>query len=86
MFFATNIADYLACHHLTTLDRAAVAGEIEREYYKDIGLELLRTLGLKHEQAYLSELESQGLNLVSIPTENISWPDAANLTRQAELI
>ena len=46
------------------LDQAAAAGEIKREYYDDPGLELLRTLGLKHEQAYLSELEQQCLQLL----------------------
>src|SRR4051812_34951035 len=83
MYFATNIADYLACHHLTTLERLAAAGEIEREYYNDAGLELLRALGLRHEQAYLSELESQGQSVVSIRTEDFSWTDAANVTREA---
>jgi predicted RecB family nuclease len=82
MFFATNIADFLACHHLTTLEQAAAAGEIEREHYDDPGLELLRTLGMKHEQAYLRELELQGLRVVQIPTD-IAWVEGAALTREA---
>ncbi len=82
MYFATNIADYLACHHLTTLDREAAAGKTERDHYKDPGLELLRTLGLKHEQAYLHQLEQRGLKVIQISTE-ITWAEAATLTREA---
>lgn len=84
MFFATNLADFLACQHLTALDRAEAAGEIERQYYDDPGLELLRTLGLRHEQAHLRDLELQGLTVVQIPTD-IPWTDAAALTREAML-
>jgi len=82
MYFATNIADYLACHHLTTLEEAAAAGEIERKYYNDPGLKLLRTLGLKHEQLYLHELEQRGLKIVRIPTDT-TWTETAGLTRAA---
>src|SRR6266542_1183140 len=84
MFFATNLADFLACQHLTALDGAEAAGEIERQYYDDPGLELLRTLGLKHEQAHLGDLELQGLTVVKIPGD-IPWADAAALTREAML-
>src|SRR2546423_4540103 len=84
MFFATNLADFLACQHLTALDLAEAAGEIERQYYDDPGLELLRTLGLRHEQAYLHDLQRQGLTVVQIPTD-IPWTDAAALTREAML-
>lgn len=83
MFFATDLANFLACRHLTTLDRAEAAGEITRDFYNDPGLELLKELGLRHEQAYLSELQSQGRTIVTIPTENISWSNAADLTRAA---
>jgi len=83
MFFATNLADFLACRHLTSLDLAEAAGEIQRDFYDDPGLKLLEELGLRHEQAYLTELESQGRAIVAIPTEGISWADAASLTREA---
>jgi len=83
MFFATDLANFLACRHITTLDRAADAGEISRAFYDDPGLRLLKELGLRHEQAYFSELKSEGRTVVSIPTENSQWSDAADLTRQA---
>ena len=56
MFFATNIADFLACQHIATLERAEAAKEISKEHYADPGAELLRKLGLEHEQKYLREL------------------------------
>ena len=83
MHFATDLANFLACRHITALDRAAKAGEISRDFYGDPGLKLLKELGLRHEQAYLSELQSQGRTVVTIPTENTPWSDAADLTREA---
>ena len=41
MFSPTSIADFIACKHLAALNRAATAGEIERPYFSDPGLELL---------------------------------------------
>jgi uncharacterized protein len=81
--FATDLANFLACRHITTLDRAADAGEISKDFHDDPGIKLLRELGLRHEQAYLSELQAQGRTVVTIPTENSPWPDAADLTREA---
>jgi uncharacterized protein len=83
MYFATDLANFLACRHLTTLDRAEAAGEITRDFYDDPGLNLLRKLGLRHEQAYLHELQSQVRTIATIPTENISWAETAARTREA---
>src|SRR5688572_32388505 len=83
MLFATNLANFLACRHIATLDRAVDAGKITRDFYDDPGLKLLKELGLRHEQAYLSELQSQGRTVVTIPTENIPWSEAAKLRREA---
>src|SRR5258707_428841 len=82
-FSATKIANFLACHHLLTLDRAEEAGEIERPFLNDPGVELLRELGLQHEQAYLSHLtDIQDLQVVHIPTD-VSWADAVARTIEA---
>jgi hypothetical protein len=53
MFSATDVANFLACHQLLFLDCAHALGEIERPYFPDPGIELLRELGAKHEQSYL---------------------------------
>ncbi|MGI9166047.1 MAG: hypothetical protein ACR2G5_06635 [Pyrinomonadaceae bacterium] len=83
MFFATDIADFLACQHIAALELAEAAGEIRRRHYADPGAELLRKLGLEHEQKYLRELvETKGLKVVEIPTNGV-WSEAAAATREA---
>src|SRR6266478_437730 len=83
MFSPSAIADFLACQHLTALNRAARAGEIKKPYFVDPGLELLKKLGLAHEQRYLrQQTEDQGLKVISIP-DGISWSDAATKTVEA---
>lgn len=83
MHFATDLANFLACRHITTLDHEADAGEISRDFYDDPGIKLLKELGLRHEQAYLSLLQSQGRTVITIPTENTPWSAAFDLTLQA---
>ena len=71
MFSPTSIADFLACRHLTALNRATAAGQIKKPMFADPGLELLIKLGLQHEEAYLLELKNQGLQISTIPI--ITW-------------
>jgi hypothetical protein len=47
MFSASDVANFLACHHLLTLDIARVAGQIEKPYFYDPSVELLRELGAR---------------------------------------
>lgn len=83
MFSPSAIADFLACQHLTALNRAAKAGEIKKPYFADPGLELLQKLGLAHEQRYLKQLEEdQQLNVFSVP-DGLGWSDAAARTIEA---
>src|SRR4051812_14304363 len=82
MFSPTSIADFLACQHLTALNRAADANEITRPYFDDPGLELLIRLGNAHEQAYLTQLREQGLSVTEIPTDG-SRREAAASTIEA---
>jgi len=83
MFFATDIANFLACQHIATLKRKEAAGEVKRQLYADPGAELLRKLGLEHERNHLRQLrEDQKLNVVEIPVEG-AWSEAAANTREA---
>ncbi|MFY9619742.1 MAG: hypothetical protein WAM70_06495 [Pyrinomonadaceae bacterium] len=82
MFSPTSIADFLACRHLTALDRAAAAEEIKKPYFLDPGLELLIKLGNAHEQAYLTKLAEQGLSVAEIPIDG-SRREAAARTIEA---
>ena len=38
--FCFRCTNFLACHHLLTLDRAQAAGQAEKPYFHDPGLEL----------------------------------------------
>jgi predicted RecB family nuclease len=81
VFFATDIANFLACRHLMTLERAEAAGEIQKPFFRDSGAELLRELGIRHEQAFLRYL-SETKEVAQIPTD-IPWPDAVDRTVEA---
>ena len=82
MFSASDVANFLACHHVLTLDRAESEGNLKRPYFNDLGVELLRELGARHEQAYLRHLIAQGLDVSSIPTD-VSWVEGAAQTLAA---
>jgi predicted RecB family nuclease len=83
MFSATDIASFLACPHTATLDRAQSKDEIVKPFFKDPTVDLLRTLGLEHEQRYLRELaEKDGLAVAQI-TVNGRWEDAVAETVRA---
>ena len=83
MFSATDVANFLACHHLSTLDRAEAARDIKKPFFHDPGIELLRVLGAKHERWYLQHLaDTQRLEIAEIPT-NVSWTEAVANTVDA---
>lgn len=82
MFSPTAIANFLACQHLTALNRARDAGEIKKPFFADPMLDFLIRLGDAHEQAYLTRLTEQGLTIVEIPIDG-SRRDAAVRTVEA---
>lgn len=82
MFSATDVANFLACHHLLTLDRAEASGKIKKPHFHDPGVELLQELGARHEQAYLRHLTAKGLDVESIVTD-VSWVEGAAQTANA---
>jgi predicted RecB family nuclease len=76
MFSPTSLANFLACQHLTALDRAEAAGQIKKPFFADPGLDLLVKLGLAHEEKYLRYLtEVQNLQVTRI-AQGTSWEDA----------
>jgi predicted RecB family nuclease len=80
MFSPTSLANFLACQHLTALDRAEAAGQIKKPFFADPGLDLLVKLGLAHEEKYLRYLtEVQNLQVTRI-AQGTSWEDAVAKT------
>jgi predicted RecB family nuclease len=84
MFFtATDIANFVACRHLLTLKLDEAEGKVHKPYFHDLGVELLRELGERHETAYLNQLaEKPGNRIVTIPTVG-NWADAVAGTKDA---
>ena len=83
MFFtATDIANFVACRHLLTLKMEAAEGKIQKPYFQDLGVELLRELGERHETGYLNQLSTKAGQIISIPTGG-DWAEAVTATKEA---
>jgi len=66
VYAATDLVGYLACEHLTQLERAAMAGLTPRPDRIDPELDIIRRRGTEHEKRYLGELRAQGRTIVEI--------------------
>jgi len=66
VFAATDLVGYLACEHLTALERAALAGLVERPEREDRELDVIRRRGFEHEARYLAELRTGGGSVATI--------------------
>jgi uncharacterized protein len=66
VFAATDLVGYLACEHLTALERAALAGLVARPMREDRELDVIRERGFQHEARYLEELRAGGRQVASI--------------------
>lgn len=76
-FSATDLSNYLACHHLTQLSRKVALKEISRPKWQDPSLAILIERGQAHEAAYLQSLKEQGLRV-----KKLNW-DSAEASLQA---
>jgi predicted RecB family nuclease len=66
VFAATDLVAYLACEHLTQLERASLAGLVKRPMRDDPELDIIRKRGFQHEARYLADLEAAGRTAVKI--------------------
>ncbi len=66
VYAATDLVGFLACEHLTALERAALGGLVERPNRVDPELEIIRRRGLDHEARYLNERRDEGRGVVTI--------------------
>ena len=69
VYSATDLVAYLACEHLTQLERAAQAGLVERPMRADPELDIIRKRGFQHEARFLAELGTAGREAVEITTD-----------------
>src|SRR5207247_1655637 len=63
---ATDLANHLACRHLTTLDRGAAEARWKPPDWYRPEAAVLRERGLEHERAYLARLEQQGRRITRL--------------------
>lgn len=66
---ATDLANHLGCHHLTSLDHRAVRGLLEPPKFIDPALEVLTERGLQHEANYATSLRDDGCTFVDLSDE-----------------
>ena len=66
VFSATDLVGYLACEHLTALERAALDDPALKPMRVDRELDLIRRHGDLHEARYLADLETSGRTVVRI--------------------
>ena len=77
----TDLANFLSCRHLTSLDlSAAVQSGEKRPARFGPMLDALRERGIAHEQAYLEKLRSSGL-IISEPGEEGKFVHSAKNAR-----
>ena len=69
---ATDLANHLACKHLTELNRLAAEGEPKKPFRSDPILETLIERGNQHEQAYVDSLKAESENVVEIDTRDVA--------------
>ncbi len=63
---ATDLSNFLGCHHRTALEMDFAAGILHRPRFVDPLLELLFKKGLEHENAHLESLRASGKEVVDL--------------------
>jgi hypothetical protein len=87
VYAATDLVAYLACEHLTELERAAMAGLVKRPMRDDPELDVIRKRGFEHEQRYRDDLAAEGRQVTSIELDGSIEDDGERLrTAAAETI
>jgi predicted RecB family nuclease len=82
-FSPSDLTAYLACEHLTQLERGVALGRLERPEVRDPESELVRQKGLEHERAYLESLRAAGRSVAEIGEPDGDWQRAARETADA---
>jgi uncharacterized protein len=84
VYAATDLVAFLACEHLTELERAAMAGLVERPMRADPELDIIRKRGFEHEARYLADLQAEGRSVTRIELDGSIEDDGDRLRAAAE--
>ena len=71
VYSATDLVGFLACEHLTNLERAAAEGKVQRPMRRDPELDRIAARGLQHEQRFLRELALEQRTVAAIESETL---------------
>lgn len=82
VFSATDLVGFVACEHLTNLERGALAGLVRRPARPDPELDVVAQRGLEHERRFLQTLRADGLSVSQIELQGPS-ANAGNDLRSA---
>ena len=66
VYSATDLVGFLACEHLTNLERAALAGLVKRPMRVDPELDRVVKRGFQHERRFLGDLRAEGLGIEEV--------------------
>src|SRR6185295_3028851 len=66
VYAATDLVGFLACSHRLALERAALAGLVEKPIRNDPTIDLIARRGEAHEARYLEQLRRSGRRVVEI--------------------
>jgi predicted RecB family nuclease len=83
VFSATDLVGFLECQHLTNLERAALAGLVQRPVRQNDEIELIAKRGLDHERRYLERLRADGRTVASIERDGSGTDQGAFLRAAA---
>jgi predicted RecB family nuclease len=84
IFSPSDLTGYLACPHLTQLERRMALGQLAKPAASNPEAELLKRKGEEHERAYLERLRTEGKTVAEISLEpDQDWERAARETCQA---
>jgi predicted RecB family nuclease len=85
VYSATDLVAFLACEHLTQLERAAIAGLVKRPMRDDPELDVIRRRGFQHEARFLADLRAEGRRVVEIATDGSTSDRGEELRAAAAL-
>ena len=80
----TDLANHLACAHLTQLELRVVRGELERPQVDDPYGRIIMAKGTEHEAAHLALLEASGLAVARMLTYDDEGFDEEQARRDTE--
>ncbi|HEV8252561.1 MAG TPA: TM0106 family RecB-like putative nuclease [Candidatus Limnocylindria bacterium] len=84
VYSATDLVGFLACEHLTQLERAVLAGLAQRPNLPDPELDVLRKRGEEHERRYVADLAADGRSVVVIERDAYSSDHVESLRIAAD--